>query len=719
MKPKPRWFSDSWRLAAMLALLLPVIIRGQSQGCNGQGCSFFTLDPAYAQHLFGVTASFLKTPPDRGYLGGVVVLQNGDVIAAECETSVTRLHRFIASSTYTDPQHGTTLHPESISDPIPGGCGITLHPDGYLYSNMFEGASGFGVARIDLTTGDVTRMGPPGNALGIAVDPITTNLVYAGQGCKPAFGAPPCELIELDPATGLVIKRIDTSQFGYIDGLAFDPTGTYLFLTNRCSPSGPLGCSVPTFELVVLKRIGGPPDLVQRVPMTSEPVGIGFHAASPKFVVTNNQDGTMTRFDFPGDDYTLPPTSRDFAMGGFRGDLMQAGPDGCLYLTQDGARYDDGEPGGNTENSIVQICDGFAPPPGVPAPRIALVKRTNGTDNDSGTGPLVAVGSQVTWTYVVTNTGNVDLLNVAVTDNKVGAITCPTATLAVGASMTCTATGTTVAGQYTNIGFVTAMDSAGKTVSAQNADHYFGVVPPSADLGIAVSAPATVVAGTTLNYTLNAFNNGTFSARDATVIHSVPSTLKFVSMSRPPGWSCITPAPGGAGTITCTKSSMAVAETASFSIALGSSCPLPNAGPVTLAATISSSTPDPNPRNNASIATTAIVNPAPVISKARVSPSTMWPPNHKMQNVRVDYTVSSGCGGIVTTRLNVASNERTNGADWEILDAHTLRLRSERNGGGNGRVYTIFIIATDPTTGISTTNTVQVTVVHDQGNGKR
>jgi hypothetical protein len=97
----------------------------------------------------------------------------------------------------------------------------------------------------------------------------------------------------------------------------------------------------------------------------------------------------------------------------------------------------------------------------------------------------------------------------------------------------------------------------------------------------------------------------------------------------------------------------------------------------------------------------------------------MWPPNHKMWDARVDYTVAGGCGGAVTTRLDVASNEATNGTDWEILDAHNMRLRSERNGGGSGRVYRISIIATDPITGMSTTSTVEVTVVHDQGNGKR
>lgn len=83
----------------------------------------------------------------------------------------------------------------------------------------------------------------------------------------------------------------------------------------------------------------------------------------------------MTRVTFPGDDYAASPTVSAFAAGGFRGDLLQVGTDGCIYATQGrdalpddpGTRYDDGTT--TTEDSIVRICadgpGGFEPPAGV------------------------------------------------------------------------------------------------------------------------------------------------------------------------------------------------------------------------------------------------------------------------------------------------------------------------------------------------------------------
>ncbi|MGB5924805.1 MAG: hypothetical protein WBH01_01745 [Dehalococcoidia bacterium] len=49
---------------------------------------------------------------------------------------------------------------------------------------------------------------------------------------------------------------------------------------------------------------------------------------------------------------------------------------------------------------------------------INIVKKTNGTDNNSPTGPYVAVNSTVNWTYEVTNPGSVNLTNIVVIDDN-------------------------------------------------------------------------------------------------------------------------------------------------------------------------------------------------------------------------------------------------------------------------------------------------------------
>ena len=51
--------------------------------------------------------------------------------------------------------------------------------------------------------------------------------------------------------------------------------------------------------------------------------------------------------------------------------------------------------------------------------------------------------------------------------------------------------------------------------------------------------------------------------------------------------------------------------------------------------------------------------------------------------------------------------------DWEILDAHHVRLRAERGGAGAGRIYTIGITATDSGGG-SSIQQVMVTVPHNR-----
>ncbi len=120
----------------------------------------------------------------------------------------------------------------------------------------------------------------------------------------------------------------------------------------------------------------------------------------------------------------------------------------------------------------------------VTGPAVDIEKSTNGEDADNAPGPTIVVGSAVTWQYVVTNTGTIPLTNVTVVDDKGVTVTCPSKTLAVGQSMTCSGSGVAVGGQYSNLGTVTADSTAG-SVTDSDASHYFGQAPntPGSDEG--------------------------------------------------------------------------------------------------------------------------------------------------------------------------------------------------------------------------------------------
>jgi hypothetical protein len=136
---------------------------------------------------------------------------------------------------------------------------------------------------------------------------------------------------------------------------------------------------------------------------------------------------------------------------------------GKLFATRDNVQVSRGAP-----TDLGTICEPFEPA------AVRIWKYTNAEQADAPPGPTIPVGSAVTWSYLVTNTGAVALSNVVVTDNRGVAVTCPVTALDPGESMTCTGAGTAVAGQYSNAGTVTGRSPLGIVATDQNLSHYFG-----------------------------------------------------------------------------------------------------------------------------------------------------------------------------------------------------------------------------------------------------
>jgi hypothetical protein len=92
--------------------------------------------------------------------------------------------------------------------------------------------------------------------------------------------------------------------------------------------------------------------------------------------------------------------------------------------------------------------------------------------------------------------------------------------------------------------------------------------------------------------------------------------------------------------------------------------------------------------------------------------------------IQVSADVTDDCSPTTWKIVNVSSNEDANARgsghtapDWQICGDHSVKLRAERAGNGQGRVYSITLQATDGGGNVSAPSTVTVTVPHSRGNG--
>jgi hypothetical protein len=124
------------------------------------------------------------------------------------------------------------------------------------------------------------------------------------------------------------------------------------------------------------------------------------------------------------------------------------------------------------------------------------------------------------------------------------------------------------------------------------------------------------------------------------------------------------------------------------------------------------------------------------------TPTTIWPPNHKMQDIKISYTDNDNDNDTIGIAVTDITNNQTTGGveapgsghtgtDWTPGTPGTAKdpgtatttpqVRSERSGSDGSRIYTITVMCTESGSSESTepdsmgTAQLQVTVPHDQG----
>ena len=249
---------------------------------------------------------------------------------------------------------------------------------------------------------------------------------------------------------------------------------------------------------------------------------------------------------------------------------------------------------------------------------LSIVK-TAGTPVDVNGDGLTDAGDTIAYTFAVTNTGQLPMSNIAVSDPKVGLVTCAAGPLAAGASRTCAANSPyTITSADVTDGAVDNSATASGTppgsttpVTSPPSSTHTPTTAPKPAIALAKSATPTTItaAGQNVAYSFLVTNTGNVPLTNATVTDTAFSGT------------------GTAPTITCPAAAASLAPGASVTCAAGYTATQADAdsGKITNTATATATSP-PGDGTPVSPPSTAVVTipAAPAITVVKsASPSTI------------------------------------------------------------------------------------------------
>ncbi len=356
----------------------------------------------------------------------------------------------------------------------------------------------------------------------------------------------------------------------------------------------------------------------------------------------------------------------------------------------------------------------------------------------------VTPGSDLSYTITVVNLGPSDATTVSLNDPLPAETTfvslsspvgwsCSTPAVGGNGTVTCTigSLSANASAVFTLVVHVSTDTPPGTfitnkaTVSTATFDPYYennesaatAVVPaPSADLGVTKSSSANeVFADSDVTYTIQAFNFGPDPAANAMLNDPLTANMTFVSLSQPAGWSCMTPAVGAGGTITCTKPSLPITTGDVFTL-VGHVPPGTAAGTqYPNQVTISSTTEDPNSENNSGNTLTTVVSCFTNLTVTTNADSGAGSLRQAILDICPGGTIGFDMNQ-VTSPIALTSAELVINKDLTILGPGANMLTVQRSTAGGTPNFRVFNVNSGKTVSISDL-TMSNGSVTDQGGG--
>jgi len=242
----------------------------------------------------------------------------------------------------------------------------------------------------------------------------------------------------------------------------------------------------------------------------------------------------------------------------------------------------------------------------------------------------------------------------------------------------------------------------------------------TSSINVSGSVNANVVGSYMLTYTVSDGSHTTSTTRTVNVVDTTAPTIT-VNGANPMTIECHTSFtdPGATASDDCAGS---------FPASASGTVDVNTPGTYTMIYTASD--PSGNPAAPQSRTVNVVDTTAPVINLNGLTP-VMWPPNHKYQTFSVtDFvtSVTDSCNTSLNLSSVVISQVTSDEFENSVGDGNTLndiviaadcrsvQLRAEREGNGDGRVYTIIFKVTDASGNVGTA-TARVFVPHSQNGG--